>query len=658
MFLLAKSGCEAAGKNATLKCKKNHAALNYTLGTSFLFMGDAMKLFPTFLPKLMLVLVAVPLVTHSASALTFKTKNSAKHDDVQKRSPVAMQPSPIDGLTLPNKWPFQPSNELSFINRQHLSEELQNDLFLSGGQAERCGEIGTADPSPDQLASCIQTVALEFYRSGSMAHFQPTLVNIAKTDPLTYVTKANDFSPDRYNARAAMTVYGAFYAYYYDFFEFDRKTRQLVDSYFERKLTYLNMDAVGEFEKQRFCNPGKPELIGLNGDGRADINTCESNRWKATIAQLLLGMRLKNETLFQRGIYNTRFMLLFFDDEGIFIPWATRGALAMHYSNEVPRFLSKLTEIYHALGYDFLEHELETGLRVKDLYKTYFNIYDNKDILNKYAKRRYAEKGENYAQYQKRSTEEELRRWNLTKESFARESMRYITRYRPDLESLIACDFQLRLPNGEPQRLVSSFSAIDSYEFHLATFANGQKSEEYCHRTLGAERAAQQAVADAKAKRIEDTGIVATETGWTVRGSEGYMPGSWQLTETVKPAKPDRPTKYRFRVKGVGDIDKGEMIRGHLTIFANSNGNRTLRYRMKGLFDQNPSLQAAWQRTTGKCGLLEDGEIDWIEVPIRTDWRELNEWFSCVVSDSDEAGMLPVIQTLILLGHDLDQNLN
>ena len=444
-----------------------------------------MKLFSEVPLRLMLALTAIFLVAQSASALTFKTKNSSEHDDVQRRTPVQMQSSPIDALTLPNEWPFKPSNKLSLINRQHLSDELQDDNFLSGGQAGRCSEIGTSDSSPEQLASCIHVVALEFYRSGSMAHFEPTLVNIAKTDPLTYVTRANDFSPDRYNARAAMTVYGAFYAYYYDFFDFDSETRQLVDNYFERKLTYLNMDAVGEYNRQRFCDPRKPKRIGLKTDGRADINTCESNRWKATIAQLLLGMRLKNETLFQRGIYNTKFMLLFFDDEGIFIPWAVRGALALHYSNEVPRFLSKLTEIYHALGYDFLEHELETGLRVKDIYKTYFNIYDNKDILNKYAKRRYAEKGESYAQYQKRSTEEELRRWNLTKESFARESMRYITSYRPDLESLIACDFRLRDENNEPQRLVSSFSAIDSYELFLANFSDKQAPEEHCQKFRG-----------------------------------------------------------------------------------------------------------------------------------------------------------------------------
>ena len=611
----------------------------------------ASKLVPLSLLKLMVALAVILLAGQTSAALTFKSANSSKHDDVQKRTPVKMAASPIDEVTLPEEWPFDPSNALSSVNRRQLSNNLQNDFFLSGGQADRCHQVGASNPSTDQLASCIETVALEFYRSGSMAHFEPTLINIARTDPLTYVTKADDFSPDRYNARALMTVYGAFYAYYYDFFTFDNETRQLVDDYFERKLTYLNMDAVGEFNKQRFCDPRKPKRIGLKQDGRADINTCESNRWKATIAQLLLGMRLNNKTLFERGIYNTKFMLLLFDEEGIFVPWATRGALAMHYSNEVPRFLSKLTEIYHSLGYDFLEHRLENGLRVKDLYRTYFRIYDDKDILNKYAKRRYAEKGESYAQYQNRSTAEELRRWNLTRESFARESMRYITRYRPDLQALIACDFRLRLTDGEPQRLVSSFSAVDSYEFHLANFPDDRKSEEFCQRTYGSER-------DALAKKLNDSGLVNDNGGWRVRDTERYTPGTWQLTETVKPKEPGKSTKYRFEIEGAGDVEKGELVRGGLTIYVNSDGNRTVGYGMRGLFRRQPAMLTSWQETTSKCGLFDDGEIDWIEIPVHTRWRELNDWFSCVIDDVEEDGMLPVIRTLVFLGHHLDSGLN
>ena len=617
-----------------------------------------MGLFGKAVLQTAIAVTAMVLASQPASALTFETTSSSGqsdgasgYDDVQKRTPVDMMSSPIDDLRLPAEWPFDPVNALSLLNREDLSSKLQGDFFLTNGRAERCSQIGEAGASLNEMASCIETMSLEFYRSGSMDHFEPMLINMAKTDPLTYVTKADDFSPKRYSARSLMSVYGAFYAYYYDFFEFDEATRQLVDGYFLRKLTYLNMDAVGERRKQRFCNPRSPKKIGLKKNGRADINTCESNRWKATIAQLLLGMRLKDETLFNRGIYNTKFMLLLFDEEGIFVPWATRGALALHYSNEVPRFLTKLTEIYHALGYDFLEHELETGLTVRDLYGTYFRIYDDKDILNKYAKRRYAEKGESYSKYKKRSTADELRRWNLTKASFARESMRYITRYRPDLEELIVCDFSVRLADGEPQRLVSSFSAIDSYEFYLANFPDDRRSEEFCYQSVGGIR-------EAKLEKLKSSGLTNKNGSWVVGENQEFIPGNWELTETVEPKQAGKSAKYRFRIKGAGDTINGELIRGGLTIYLNAEGSRTVGFGLQGLFTRNPSLKSAWQQTADKCGLFDDGEIDWIEVPIQTNWPELNAWFSCVVENVEEDGMLPVIRTLVFLGHHLDQTWN
>ena len=46
----------------------------------------------------------------------------------------------------------------------------------------------------------------------------------------------------------------------------------------------------------------------------------------------------------------------------------------------------------------------------------------------------------------------------------------------------------------------------------------------------------------------------------------------------------------------------------------------------------------------------DDGEIDWIEIPIQTRWPKLNEWVSCIVENVDEDGMLPVIRTPCLSG--------
>ena len=102
-------------------------------------------------------------------------------------------------------------------------------------------------------------------------------------------------------------------------------------------------------------------------------------------------------------------------------------------------------------------------------------MFNDKSILDKYAKRQYAQKGENYGEYLDRSTAEELKKWRLTKSAFARESMRYIETYRPDLHSLVDCNFNPRQTNGEPNRLVTSFSIIDPYEFYLSNLVMTQQ---------------------------------------------------------------------------------------------------------------------------------------------------------------------------------------
>ena len=66
----------------------------------------------------------------------------------------------------------------------------------------------------------------------------------------------------------------------------------------------------------------------------------------------------------------------------------------------------------------------------------------------------------------------------------------------------------------------------------------------------------------------------------------------------------------------------------------------------------------SWQKTTATCGPFEEGEEERLEIPIQTDREKPQEWLSCVIRESDEDGMLPVIRTLVFLGSHLGQSLN
>ena len=66
----------------------------------------------------------------------------------------------------------------------------------------------------------------------------------------------------------------------------------------------------------------------------------------------------------------------------------------------------------------------------------------------------------------------------------------------------------------------------------------------------------------------------------------------------------------------------------------------------------------AWQKTTGICGSFKEGEEERLEIPIQTDREKPQEWLPCVIRESDEGGMLPVIRTLVFLESHLEQSLN
>ena len=67
---------------------------------------------------------------------------------------------------------------------------------------------------------------------------------------------------------------------------------------------------------------------------------------------------------------------------------------------------------------------------------------------------------------------------------------------------------------------------MDSYEFHLANFPDSRRSEEYCDRTYGVERAALKAQAEAAVAQIRDRGVIFEDGGWKVRDSDRYVPGT------------------------------------------------------------------------------------------------------------------------------------
>ena len=197
-----------------------------------------------------------------------------------------------------------------------------------------------------------------------------------------------------------------------------------------------------------------------------------------------------------------------------------------------------------------------------------------------------------------------------------------------------------------PAQTQSAADSLQEQKFALAR----QRVEE--------KRAALEAEARALVEALKERGVIFDAGGWIVTDKTRYTPGEWELNEIAQPDKPGKSTKYRFRIRGAGDVNNGELIRGRTTIYVSPKGHKKIGYDLKKLFRNRPALMDAWQKTTGICGSFKEGEEERLEIPIQTDREKPQEWLPCVIRESDEGGMLPVIRTLVFLGSHLEQSLN
>ena len=132
-----------------------------------------------------------------------------------------MEPSALDAVTLPLNGLLRPPTRCqSKIGIRLSMSELQDDFFLSKGQAGRCVRSAQAITSVAGLAHCMETLGLDFLSSLSTEKLQTVFLELSNGDLKTYQNNPNDFNPARYKTRAVLTVYAAFYAFYYDWFSY------------------------------------------------------------------------------------------------------------------------------------------------------------------------------------------------------------------------------------------------------------------------------------------------------------------------------------------------------------------------------------------------------------------------------------------------------
>ena len=370
--------------------------------------------------------------------------------------------NPLDKITVSKNMVLIKNRAIFNQEREAIKIAFSNksDFYWKGASVENCFlnimmnweasmkievakivGVGSFDTYHRPISICLLTMAEQLSRIGTTPDYLEDMMLKWATDEV-FELPAKSLPPSEYGTRiygsvSYLGVFGGYYAIHYEEFHYTDEERQIVEDYFSKQLIKVDMSNSAPRDLKSCDYDSTSRLAKGLSSGQMSHNTCGSPMLKATTGALALGLRLGDQDLFNAGIKNLKLLLRVFDDEGIFVPYASgRGATALGYSSEIPLHMGAWTELLEIAGYDFLEHESPNGMRIKDLVAAQINILNNPDMLLKYTASNGAyggKGGPTVANFNKLSLVEKWKWSNTGIKQVVRQSARYVERFRPDL---------------------------------------------------------------------------------------------------------------------------------------------------------------------------------------------------------------------------------
>lgn len=264
----------------------------------------------------------------------------------------------------------------------------------------------------------------------------------ADKDPIVWSNVVGDFTPAGYQLPSTIGTFSQFYALWYNEIAYTPKERKRVDAYMTRKLMeqkfpVLNSDNNGRFNK---CN-----INDINNPirKRTDANNCGNIRMKVAVGEIMLGFRLENQTLLDKGHDDMYVVNAFINKDGINISHAAKGANTVNYSWEYTYYYSILAEIYRSVGYDFFEHTLPHGAKVHEYIAFNYRLLKDFTLTSQWAGAKPGMIGSTYskiknlsqAEFQKSNYGDEVIDWNNRDKYFVKAHKRFVSIYMPHLDT-------------------------------------------------------------------------------------------------------------------------------------------------------------------------------------------------------------------------------
>jgi hypothetical protein len=243
-----------------------------------------------------------------------------------------------------------------------------------------------------------------------------------------------------YNIPSNIGTFAQSYAFWYDEIEYTPEERQRVDAYMTRKLMeqkFLPIDR--DFNGPRI----KCDINDINSVlyERTGTNNCGNIRMKVAVGEIMLGFRLENQTLLDKGHDDMYVVHAFINEDGININHAARGGNTVNYSWEYTYYSSLLAEIYDSVGYDYLEHTLPRGAKVHEYLSFNYRLLKDFKLTAQWAKYDVGSLWLPYSQiknlsqqlYEKTTNGGWAYSWEDGDKEFVKAHTKFVKRYMPEL---------------------------------------------------------------------------------------------------------------------------------------------------------------------------------------------------------------------------------
>ena len=286
----------------------------------------------------------------------------------------------------------------------------------------------------------------------------------AKKDPMI-VKRASGYNVAGYDIPSTIGTFAQFYAVWYNEINYSKQERQLVNKYLVQKLFDQKFKVLNKGTRK--CNIKKLKSIYSKNTG---TNNCGNIRMKVAVGEIMLGFRLENQELLDKGHKDIYVVQAFINKDGININHASRGANTVNYSWEYTGYSSILAEVYRPVGYDYFEHTFPRGAKVKDYIKFNYRLLKDFKLTAEWAKRNVGSQFDKYkniskltqAEYLQTEYAENVYSFEHGDKEFIKAHPRFTKKYMPKVYSSVS-EEEIKNFHKSREGLISANKGVSSY---------------------------------------------------------------------------------------------------------------------------------------------------------------------------------------------------